>query len=58
MKNKFNLIFIVGNEGTGHHLFNHLKINFNSNNLHKLIMTYFSVNTTPNQQEIIKKVFE
>ena len=57
MKNKFNLIFLVGVEGTGHHLFQNCcdltpKPYFN---LHKLLMKYFNINTTPEQQQILKQ---
>ena len=56
MKNKFNYIFIIGCEGTGHHLFNHCDLNpKDSVELHNLIMTYFNTNTTPTQQKELKK---
>jgi hypothetical protein len=60
MKNKFNLIFIIGCEGTGHHLFNQCKLTpIPYNELHKLIMTYFNINTSPKEQkEIKKKIYE
>ena len=56
MKDKFNLIFIIGNEGTGHHLFEKC-INATPKPykiLHKLIIKYFCVKTTPNEQREIK----
>ena len=56
MKNKFNLIFIIGNEGTGHHLFEKCisatPVPYST--LHKLIHKYFNVKTTPDEQSKIK----
>lgn len=56
MKDKFNLVFIVGCEGTGHHLFEKCKLTPEPYNLlHNLIMKYFNVNTTPSMQHSIKR---
>jgi len=56
MKNKFNLIFIIGCEGTGHHLFKQCQLTPKPYTvLHKLIMTYFNINTSPTEQKEIKK---
>ena len=56
MKNKFNLIFIIGSEGTGHHLFEQCQLTPKPYTvLHKLIMTYFNINTSPTEQKEIKK---
>ncbi len=53
---KFNLLFIIGNEGTGHHLFNECKLeNYPYERLHSLIKNYFNLYTTPEQQVSIKK---
>ena len=56
MKNKFNLIFIIGCEGTGHHLFEQFQLTPKPYIvLHKLIMTYFNINTSPTEQKELKK---
>ena len=56
MKDKFNLIFIVGCEGTGHNLFEECQLKPKPyTNLHELIMKYFNVNTSPTKQDKLKK---
>ena len=55
MRDKFNLIFIIGCEGTGHHLFEQCKLTPKPYKvLHKLIMEYFNINTNPIKQKEIK----
>ena len=55
MRDKFNLIFIIGCEGTGHHLFEQCKLTLKPYKaLHKLIMEYFNINTNPIKQKEIK----
>jgi len=60
MQNKFNLIFIIGCEGTGHHLFGNCELTPEPYHvLHKLLTTYFNLNTTPSEQiDLKKKIYE
>jgi mannose/fructose/N-acetylgalactosamine-specific phosphotransferase system component IIB len=56
MKNKFNYIFIIGCEGTGHHLFENCELTHSPYTvLHNLIVKYFNINTTPTEQKKLKK---
>ena len=62
MKNKFNLIFIIGLEGSGHHLYKNLKINLSSPKIiqmHNLILQYFNKGGDPrNLIKIRNKMFD
>ena len=60
MYNKFNLIFIIGCEGTGHHLYENLELTPKPYlEIHRLIMIYFNINTTPeNKKEIKKEIYK
>lgn len=59
MKDKFNLLFIIGNEGTGHSLFQHCDLQPDIyKELHDLIKRYFDYTLTPEQRDKSKtKIF-
>lgn len=42
MENKFNLIFLIGTEGSGHHLFKDCCNISEEEHLHALIFNYFT----------------
>lgn len=50
-----NLIFLIGIEGSCHHLFNDVCSFNQTNELHNLLMTYFSNSILPNIKNLLKK---
>ena len=57
--NKFNLIFLIGNEGTGHHLYDDICNYKETHQLHQLLMIYFDNLITPEYRLHVKKlIFE
>jgi hypothetical protein len=56
MKDKFNLLFIIGNEGTGHSLFDYCDLEPEPyQRLHGLIKRYFNNDYLPIERDVFKR---